>query len=216
MRGEQGCLLLMRPPSHVLPVAEVIQTEPQQFPSYFPGPVKLQNYQCSWRRKWQPTPVFLPGEFHGRRSLVGSSPWGSKESDMTAWLTHTHTHTQTHTHTSVLPTNTRGLALCPLCRIICQKLYSQSPPPGIRWAVWAQGHCSMAWNGTHIGRALRYLSLGKGDKAWNTWGIQSWKKSWKQHPFIAWLPVPSLAHFSPGLEFFNIFFFIITAVVSWS
>ena len=29
-----------------------------------------------WRRKWQPTPVFLPGESHGRRSLVGPSPWG--------------------------------------------------------------------------------------------------------------------------------------------
>ena len=29
-----------------------------------------------WRRKWQPTPVFLPGESHGRRSLVGCSPWG--------------------------------------------------------------------------------------------------------------------------------------------
>ena len=30
---------------------------------------------------WQPTPVFLPGEFHGQRSLVGYSPWGHKESD---------------------------------------------------------------------------------------------------------------------------------------
>ena len=37
-----------------------------------------------WRRKWQPTPVFLPGEFHGQRSLVGYSPWGHKGSDMTA------------------------------------------------------------------------------------------------------------------------------------
>ena len=36
-----------------------------------------------WRRKWQPTPVFLPGEFHGQRSLVGYSPWGHKESDKT-------------------------------------------------------------------------------------------------------------------------------------
>ena len=35
-----------------------------------------------WRRAWQPTPVFLPGEPHGQRSLVGYSPWGSKESDM--------------------------------------------------------------------------------------------------------------------------------------
>ena len=36
-----------------------------------------------WRRKWQPTPVFLPGESHGRRSLVGYSPQGRKESDTT-------------------------------------------------------------------------------------------------------------------------------------
>ena len=35
-----------------------------------------------WRRKWQPTPVFLPGKSHGWRSLVGYSPWGCKESDM--------------------------------------------------------------------------------------------------------------------------------------
>ena len=34
-----------------------------------------------WRREWQPTPVFLPGEFHGQRSLVGYSPGGRKESD---------------------------------------------------------------------------------------------------------------------------------------
>ena len=36
-----------------------------------------------WRRKHQPTPVILPGEFHGQRSLVGYSPWGHKESDTT-------------------------------------------------------------------------------------------------------------------------------------
>ena len=36
-----------------------------------------------WRRKWQPTPVFLHGKFHGQRSLVGYSPWGCKESDTT-------------------------------------------------------------------------------------------------------------------------------------
>ena len=42
--------------------------------------------QISWSRKWQPTPVFLPGESHGQRSLVGFSPWASKESDMTEQL----------------------------------------------------------------------------------------------------------------------------------
>ena len=36
-----------------------------------------------WRREWQPTPVFLPGESHGRRSLVGYSSWGRRESDTT-------------------------------------------------------------------------------------------------------------------------------------
>ena len=35
-----------------------------------------------WKREWQPTPVFLPGEFHGQRSLVAYSPWGCKVSDM--------------------------------------------------------------------------------------------------------------------------------------
>ena len=36
-----------------------------------------------WRKAWQPTPVFLPEESHGQRSLAGYSPWGCKESDMT-------------------------------------------------------------------------------------------------------------------------------------
>ena len=40
-----------------------------------------------WRREWPPTPVFLPGEFHRQRSLVGYSPWGCKESDTTERLT---------------------------------------------------------------------------------------------------------------------------------
>ena len=43
-----------------------------------------------WRRDWLPTPIFLPGEFHGQRSLVGYSPWGHKESDTTGWLLHRH------------------------------------------------------------------------------------------------------------------------------
>ena len=36
-----------------------------------------------WRRKWQSTPVFLPGKFHGQRSLAGLQSMGSQESDMT-------------------------------------------------------------------------------------------------------------------------------------
>ena len=44
-----------------------------------------------WRRKWQPSPVFLPGKSHGQRSLVGYCPLGHKESDTTKGLS-THTH----------------------------------------------------------------------------------------------------------------------------
>ena len=51
-----------------------------------------------WRRKWQPTPVFLPGGFHGQRSLAGYSPGGRKESDMIERL-NTHTIVWIH-HTS--------------------------------------------------------------------------------------------------------------------
>ena len=58
------------------------------------------------RRQWHPTPVLLPGKSHGRRSLVGCSPWGCEESDMTERL---HFHFSLYalekemaTHSSVL------------------------------------------------------------------------------------------------------------------
>ena len=47
-------------------------------------------WKIPWRKAWQPTPVFLPGESHGQRSLVGYSPWGCKESDMTEATEHVH------------------------------------------------------------------------------------------------------------------------------
>ena len=48
--------------------------------------VKSHVSKIPWKRLWQPTPLFLPGKFHGRRSLVGCSPWGHEESDMTERL----------------------------------------------------------------------------------------------------------------------------------
>ena len=52
-----------------------------------------------WRRKWQSTPVLLPGKSHGQRSPVGYSPWGCKESDTTEQL---------HFHFSVLSCDLNG------------------------------------------------------------------------------------------------------------
>ena len=50
----------------------------------------VQVIQGPWRRKWQPTPVLMPRESHGQRSLEGHSPWGCKKSDTTERLTHTY------------------------------------------------------------------------------------------------------------------------------
>ena len=50
-------------------------------------------WKIPWRKKWQPTPAFLPGKSHGQRSLVGYSPRGHKESDTTEQL-----HFQLHFH----------------------------------------------------------------------------------------------------------------------
>ena len=54
-----------------------------------------------WRRTRQPTPVFLPGESHGGRSLVGFSPWGCKESDTTERLHFTSCTCMCFPHSSV-------------------------------------------------------------------------------------------------------------------
>ena len=68
--------------------------------SDFPGGICLQFGRpgfdpcigkIPWRRKWQPTPVLLPGKSHGQRILVGYSPWGRKELDTTERL-HSHFH----------------------------------------------------------------------------------------------------------------------------
>ena len=59
----------------------------------FPGGSDYEESACNvldpwvgkilWRREWQPIPVFLPGKFHGQRSLAGYSPWDRKELDTT-------------------------------------------------------------------------------------------------------------------------------------
>ena len=60
-----------------------------------------------WRRKWQPTPVFLPAKSNERRSLVGYSPWGCKESDTTERL-HFHFHFHFHSQRYGFPEVTYG------------------------------------------------------------------------------------------------------------
>ena len=78
-----------------------------------------------WRRKWQPTPGFLPGESHGRRSLVGYSPRGRKESDTTEWLHYHSALCSIHTGFLNVFQNIRiFLALGSLCLFLCLDCFS--------------------------------------------------------------------------------------------
>src|SRR5574340_1103377 len=79
--------------------------------------IRLQCRRCGfdpwmgkipWRREWLLTPVFLPGESHGQRSLAGYSPWGCKESDTTERLAHTHILTATYWMPPAPPVTTRN------------------------------------------------------------------------------------------------------------
>ena len=65
--------------------------------------------QIPWRRKEQPTPVFLPGKFHGQRNLVGYSPWGPTESDTTECLS---TYMYIYTWNIIQPQKERNSAIC--------------------------------------------------------------------------------------------------------
>ena len=69
-----------------------------------------------WRRKWQPTPVFLPGQSHGPRSRVGYSSWGLKESDTTE------RHIRTYIGTNIWMLSIR-MHICLLYIIIYVILY---------------------------------------------------------------------------------------------
>ena len=71
----------------------------------YPSSFELSLHLC-WGRQWHPTPVLLPGKSHGRRSLVGCSPWGREESDTLSNFTFTfHFHAlekEMATHSNVL------------------------------------------------------------------------------------------------------------------
>ena len=74
-RGSQGiCTSLMAQMVENLPAVHIPELDPWV-------------WEISWRREWQLTPLFLPGEFHRQRSLAGYSPWGQRELNKTEQIT---------------------------------------------------------------------------------------------------------------------------------
>ena len=85
------------------------------------------GWKIPQRRKWQFTPVLLPGQAHGQRSKVGYSLWGREESNRTKWLcTRAHTHTHTHTLPAVV---NECLALQEHLKILVTTKVCHNPPP---------------------------------------------------------------------------------------
>ena len=89
-----------------------------------------------WRRKWHPTPVFLPGKSHGQRRLVGNSLWGCKELDTTEWLS-MHAHTNCWTLSDFWTISFR-FVLCSLAFVLHLFLFC----PHSRWTLMCLWH----WN----------------------------------------------------------------------
>ena len=67
-------------------MASLVAQTVKRLPAMQEAQVRSLGWEDPWRRKWQPTPVLLPGKFHGRTSLVGYSPRGRKDSDTTERL----------------------------------------------------------------------------------------------------------------------------------
>ena len=99
-----------------------------------------------WRRKWQSTPVFLPGESHGERSLVGYSPRGREES-------HPHTHTQRKQnklgfrefHINLLDLSTNAGPTWPLQRKRSLNRMFKKPQGSMWFQSWGSWAVSASW-----------------------------------------------------------------------
>ena len=88
-RWQENCLEPKMSSSHLAGGSQQVTVSLQALRSHSVSkearPDNLTTFSCPedlcWNRKWQPTPVFLPGKFHGQRSLAG--PWGCEELDVT-------------------------------------------------------------------------------------------------------------------------------------
>ena len=94
-----------------------------------------------WRRKWQPTPVLLPGKSHGWRSLLGDSPWGCKESDMTERL-----HSL-HFYSTQLSASVQFSSVAQSCPTLCDPVNCSMPglPVHHQLPEFTQTHCPSSW-----------------------------------------------------------------------
>ena len=118
-----------------------------------------------WKREWQPSPVFWPGEFHGKRSRARYSPWGCRESDTTKWLSTGKTRKLwmekltskgkcaemrgNHPHTNMIskPANIRSSvqSLAQSCPTLWDPMYARPPCPSPTPGAYPNSCPSSQW-----------------------------------------------------------------------
>ena len=105
------------------------------------------NKCIKWRRKWQPTPLLLPGKSYGQRSLVGYSPGGCRELDM---IEHTHRCINASEHRCSLHLERRFTRLCKV---------RKSSPEEVTWG--AEGF-KLSSTGPKVRERAKYLRRTEG------------------------------------------------------
>ena len=150
-----------------------------------------------WRRKWQPTPVLLPGKSHGWRSLLGDSPWGCKESDMTERL-----HSL-HFYSAQLSASVQFSSVAQSCPTLCDPVNCSMPglPVHHQLPEFTQTHCpSSRW--CHPAISSCYPLLPPAPTPSQHQGLFQWVNSSHevakvlefqlQHQSFQWTPRPDL------------------------
>ena len=116
----------------------------------------LEAFKIPWGREWLPTPVFSPGEFHGQRRLVGYSPWGFIESDLTEWLILWLPSKATSSQPS--------FSSCDLLKVLVFETYFAF---SFIVQVWLQNELKiLIWNFAHTKRRIGERSIYR-TKVWN-------------------------------------------------
>ena len=99
------------------------------------------------RRQWQPTPVLLPGKYHGWRSLVGCSPWGRQESDNAEWL---------HFHFSL---SCIGEGHATHSRVLAWRIPGMGEPGGLPPGSWVSLKVGHDWSDLAAAAAAQFWIL---------------------------------------------------------
>ena len=135
---------------------------------------KESTYQCRrprfdpwvrkipWRREWQPTPVFLPEESHGQRSLAGYSPWGHKDSDATEWLSMHTRQVLEGESTEHGETSKRVLQNSNSCTSHVDYTSGQEDAEGRQVGFW----CPLSTGNPQIGKYAQKTSRGMASQTW--------------------------------------------------